>query len=90
MVQLDHDEEKGLMHGMYGTIQAVLEIHHTIKRFEQTAFLCLLREASGLAILYVDKKGIIDVLWKGEMKYIGPKGKKDADLWIAMWRNCMC
>ena len=34
MVQLDHDEEKGLMHGMYGTLEAVREVQDTIKRSE--------------------------------------------------------
>ena len=44
-----------------------------------TAFLCL-------TMVHVDIKGIIDGLWKGEMKCIGPKAK-DADLWIAIWEE---
>ena len=86
-MQLDHDEEKGLMHGRYGTLEAVLEVQRTIKRSVLTAFLCLLREASGLAILHVDKKGIIDVLWKGETKYIGPKRKKTLICGLQFGRN---
>ena len=31
----------------------------------------------------MDNEGIIDGLWRGEMKCIGPKAK-DADLWIAI------
>ena len=30
--QLDHDEEVGAMHGMYGTLDAELEVQRTIKR----------------------------------------------------------
>ena len=36
VVQLDHDED-----GMYGTLEAELEVQHTTKRAELTAFLCL-------------------------------------------------
>ena len=32
MVQLDHDEEVGPMHGMYGTLEAELEVQRTIKK----------------------------------------------------------
>ena len=35
---------------------------------------------------HVDNKGIIDGLWKREMKCSGPKAK-DADLWIALWEE---
>ena len=45
MVQLDHDEEMGPTHGMYGTLDAELEVQRTIKRAELTAFLCLLKES---------------------------------------------
>ena len=34
-------------------------------------------------MVHVDNKGIIDGLWKGEVKCIGPKAK-DADWWIAI------
>ena len=33
----------------------------------------------GLTMVHADNKGIIDGLWTGEMKFIGPKAK-DADL----------
>ena len=36
--------------------------------------------------MHVDNKGIIDGLWKGEKKCIGPKAK-DADLWIMIWEE---
>ena len=32
------------------------------------------------------KKGIIDGLWRGEMKCIDPKAG-DADVWIKMWEE---
>ena len=35
---------------------------------------------------HLDIKGIIDGLWRGEMKCIGPKAK-DADLWILIWEE---
>ena len=38
MVQLDHDEEMDPMHGMYGTLEAELEVQRTIKIAELTAF----------------------------------------------------
>ena len=34
----------------------------------------------------MNKKGIIDELWRGEMQCIDPKAK-DADLWIMIWRD---
>ena len=34
MVQLDQDEEVGPMRGMYGTLEAGLELQRTIKRAE--------------------------------------------------------
>ena len=45
VAQLDHDEELGPMHGMYGTMDAVLEVHRTIERAVLTAFLCLLKKS---------------------------------------------
>ena len=39
VVQLDHDEEMGPMHGMYGTLDAELGVQRTIKRAELPAFL---------------------------------------------------
>ena len=79
MVQLDHDEEIGPMHGMYGTQDAELEVQRTIKRAELTAFLCFLWKAIGPTMVHVDSKGIIDGLWRGHMKCIGPEAM-DADL----------
>ena len=62
VVQFDHDEEMGPMHGMYGPLDAELEMQRTIKRSELTAFLCLLRKGIGLTTVYVDNKGIIDAV----------------------------
>ena len=39
VVQLDHEEEKGPVHGTYGTSDADLEVQCTIMRAELTAFL---------------------------------------------------
>ena len=86
MVQMKHDEEMRPMHGMCGTLDAELEVRRTIERAELTAFLCLLRRAISLAMVHVDKKGIIDGLWRGEMRCIGPRAK-DADLWILIWEE---
>ena len=71
------------MHGMYGTLDAVLEVQRTIKRAELAAFLGLFRTAIGPTMVHVDNKSVVDGLWRGEMKCIGPKAK-DADLWIAI------
>ena len=38
VVQLDHDEEMEPLHGMYGSMEAALEVQRTIKRAELTAF----------------------------------------------------
>ena len=43
VAQLDYDEEFGPLHGMYGSMDAELEVQRTIKRAELTAFLCLLK-----------------------------------------------
>ena len=86
VVHLDHDEEMGTMHGMYGTLDAELEAQRTIKRAEVTAGSCLLRKVIGPTVVHVDNKGIIDGLWKGKMKCIGPRAK-DADLWIFIWEK---
>ena len=64
MLQLDHDEELGRMHGMCGTLEAGLEVQRTIKRAELTAFSCLLKKNIGATKAHVDSKGIIDGLWK--------------------------
>ena len=75
-MQLDHDEELAPRHGMFGTLEAELEVQRTIKRAELTAFLCLLKKVIGPT----NNKGIIGGSWKGEMKCTGPKAG-DADLW---------
>ena len=67
----------GPVHGMYGTLDAELEVQRTIKRAEVTALLCLLTAIIG----HGDNKGIINGLWRGEMKRIGPKAR-GADLWF--------
>ena len=54
--------------GLYGAVPGA----------ELTAFSCLLLMAIGPAKAHVDKKGIIDGLWRGEMRLIGPRAK-DAD-----------
>ena len=59
VVRLGHDEEMGPMHGMYGTLDAELEVQRTIKRAELTAFLCLLKNI-GPTLNHVDNKGIFD------------------------------
>ena len=86
VVHLDHDEEMGPMHGMYGTLDAELEVQRTIKRAELTVFFCLLGKAIGRTMVHVDNNGIIDELWRGETRCIGPRAK-DADLWILIWEE---
>ena len=81
VVQMDYDEEVEPLHGMYGSMEAVLEVQRTIKRTELTAFLCLLKKVIGSINVHVDNKGIIDGLWRGERKCTNPK-EGDADLWI--------
>ena len=65
----------GPMCGMYGTLDADLEVQRTIERVELMAFLCLLGKAIGPTIVHVHNKGIIDGLWKCEMRYIGLRAK---------------
>ena len=74
VVQLDYDEEMGLLHGMYGSMEAELEVQRTIKSAEMTAFLCLPKKVIGPIKVRVDNRGIIDGLMK-------PRAG-DADLWI--------
>ena len=75
-----------LLHGMYGSMEAELEVQRTIKRAELTAFPCLLKKVIGPTKVYVDNKGIIDGLWRGERKCTSPKAG-DADLWIKIWEE---
>ena len=72
VVQLDHDEEMGPMHGMFGTLDAELEVQRAIKRAELTAFVCLFRKTIGLTTVHDDSKGITNGLWKGEMNCVVP------------------
>ena len=74
------------MHGIYGTLDTELEVQRPIKRAELTTFLCLFRTAIGPTMVYVDNKGIIDGLWRGEMRCIAPRAK-DPDLWILIWEG---
>ena len=66
VVQLDYDEEMEPLHGMYGSMEAELEVHREIERAELTAFLCLLKKVIGPVKGHVDNKGILDVLCRGE------------------------
>ena len=75
VVLLDHDEERG----MNDTVDTDLEVQHTIKRAALTAFFRLLRRILGPTTVHVDK-GIIDGLWREEMKFTGQEAE-DADLW---------
>ena len=86
VVQLDHDEEMVPLRGMYGSMEAELEVQRTIKRAELTAFLCLLKKVIGPIKVHVDNKGIMDGLWKGESKCIDPH-TGDADLRIKIWEE---
>ena len=74
------------IHGTYGTLDAELEVQRTIKRAELTTLLCLLRKAIGRTLVHVGNTGIINGLWRGEMKCTGPQAK-DADLWISIWEE---
>ena len=57
VVQLDCDEEMVPMHGMYGALDAALEVQRTIKSVELAAFFCLLGKVVGLTKVHVDNKG---------------------------------
>ena len=63
----DLDENMGLMQGMYGTMDAELEMQRTIKRAELTTFSCLLRKAIGPAMvkMWTTKESLM--VW-GELK----------------------
>ena len=54
VVQLDFDEEMEPLHGMYGSMEAELDVQRTIKRAELTAFLCLLEKVIGPIKVHVD------------------------------------
>ena len=57
------------MCGMYGTLDAELAAHRTIKVAELTVFFCLLRRTVGRTTAHVNKTGIIDGLWRGEVHW---------------------
>ena len=85
-MRLDHDEERGPMHGMYGTLDAVLEVQRTPSRERHYQFfLCFLRKAFGPTVVHVEKASLM-VCGEEKMKCIGP-GAKDADLWILNWEE---
>ena len=69
VVQLDHDEEMGPLHGMYGSMEAELEVQRTVKRAELTAFLCLLKIVIVPIKVHVDNQGIVDGLRRGERRH---------------------
>ena len=82
VVQLDHDKEIEPMHGMYGTMDAELEVQRAIRRAELTnGVLVSPQKATGLTMVHVDDKRIIDGLGRGEARCSGPRDK-DADLFI--------
>ena len=84
-MQLDYDEELGPLRGMYGTMEAELEVQRSIKRAELTAFLCLVKRVGGPIKVHVGKKKrIIDGFWRGERNCIKPR-TGDADLWFRIW-----
>ena len=47
VVQLDYDEDLVPLHGMYGPMEAEIEVQRTIKRAELTRFLCLVKKVIG-------------------------------------------
>ena len=72
--------------GMYGSMEAQLDVQRTIKRAELTASLCLLKRVIGPIKVHVDNKGIIDGLRRGARERIKPRAG-DADLWIKIWEE---
>ena len=67
MVQVDQDEEMGPMHGMYGWLEAGLEVQRPIKRAELTAFSCLLTKGMGPTKVHAENKGIF-LMGRGKEK----------------------
>ena len=91
VVQLDFDEELGLLHGMYGSMEAEFEVQRTIKRAELTAFSCLLKRVIGPIKVHVDNKGIIDGQRREKenassqerrMPICGSKSGKNCTFWL--------
>ena len=58
---------------MFGSMEAELEIQRTIKSAELTAFEGLLKKVIGPIRVYVDNKGIVDGLRRGEREWIRAK-----------------
>ena len=56
----------GPLHGMYGSADAEFEVQRTIRRAELTALSCLLNGVTGPFNVFVDTKGVIDGLRRGE------------------------
>ena len=82
--ELDHDEEMGAMHEMYGTLDEEFEVQCTIKRTELTAFLSSGKPSVLRCTLTM--KESFGGLWRGERRCTGPGGK-DLDLWILNWEG---
>ena len=82
VVQLDHDEKMRPMHGMYGTLDAKLEMQRTVKRAELTAFLCLSGEVIGPTMVHCDNTGIVGWAVEGRNEVHWPKseGRRLVDL----------
>ena len=70
---MGYDEELGLLHGMYGSMEVELEVQRTMKTAELTAFLCLPKKVFGPTKVHVGNKEIIDGSWRRERKCIDPK-----------------
>ena len=83
-VQLDYDEELGPLHGMYGSMEAELEVQRTTKRAELTAFFfASLKKGLGPSKCKSITKASLTG-YGGERKCIHPKA---ADLWIKIWEE---
>ena len=79
VVQLDYDGELGLLHGVYASTDAELEVqaHHQEGRAGG------LLQSSPSRFMSTTKELLI-----GQMKSIDPKAG-DADLWIKIWKCCI-
>ena len=77
-MQLDIDGELGPLYGLYGSMEAELEIQRTIKRAALTAFVCFLKRVIGPIKVHVDNKGIIDGLRKRDRECLKLRAR-DAD-----------
>ena len=71
---------------MYSSTETEFEVQRTIDRAELTALFCHLKKVIGPIKVQFHKKRIIDGLWRGERKCIGPKAG-DADLWTEIWEE---